>query len=80
MEFNEKNVKTGIENIELFVIEVGSSVFYVNSKKAYVFDDRITVSTKNSVDTELPGVISRERIKTTIIGSNQSLEFVGCSG
>ena len=80
MEFNEKNVKTGIENIELFVIEVGSSVFYVNSKKAYVFDDRITVSTKNSVETELPGVISRERIKTTIIGSNQSLEFVGCSG
>ena len=80
MEFNEKNVKTGIENIELFVIEVGSSVFYVNSQKAYVFDDRITVSTKNSVETELPGVISRERIKTTIIGSNQSLEFVGCSG
>ena len=80
MEFNEKNVKTGIENIELFVIEVGSSVFYVNSKKAYVFDDRITVSTKNSVETELPGVISRETIKTTIIGSNQSLEFVGCSG
>ena len=80
MGFNEKNVKTGIENIELFVIEVGSSVFYVNSKKAYVFDDRITVSTKNSVETELPGVISRERIKTTIIGSNQSLEFVGCSG
>ena len=80
MEFNEKNVKTGIENIELFVIEVGSSVFYVNSKKASVFDDRITVSTKNSVETELPGVISRETIKTTIIGSNQSLEFVGCSG
>jgi len=80
MEFNEKNVKTGIENIELFVIEVGTSVFYVNSKKAYFFDDRITVSTKNSVETELPGVISRERIKTTIIGSNQSLEFVGCSG
>ena len=80
MEFNEKNVKTGIENIELFVIEVGSSVFYVNSKKAYVFDDRITVSTKNSVETELPGVISRETIKTTIIGSNQSIEFVGCSG
>ena len=80
MEFNEKNVKTGIENIELFVIEVGSSVFYVNSQKAYVFDDRITVSTKNSVETELPGVISRERIKTTNIGSNQSLEFVGCSG
>ena len=80
MEFNEKNFKTGIENIELFVIEVGSSVFYVNSQKAYVFDDRITVSTKNSVKTELPGVISRERIKTTIIGSNQSLEFVGCSG
>ena len=80
MEFNEKNVKTGIENIELFVIEVGSSVFYVNSKKAYVFDDRITVSTKNSVKTELPGVISRETVKTTIIGSNQSLEFVGCSG
>ena len=80
MEFNEKNVKTGIENIELFVIEVGSSVFYVNSKKAYVFDNRITVSTKNSVETELPGVISRETIKTTIIGSNQSLEFVGCSG
>ena len=80
MEFNEKNVKTGIENIELFVIEVGSSVFYVNSQKAYVFDDRITVSTKNSVETELPGVISRETVKTTIIGSNQSLEFVGCSG
>ncbi len=80
MEFNEKNVKTGIENIELFVIEVGSSVFYINSKKAYVFDDRITVSTKNSVETELPGVISRETIKTTIIGSNQSIEFVGCSG
>lgn len=80
MEFNEKNVKTGIENIELFVIEVGSSVFYVNSQKAYVFDDRITVSTKNSVETELPGVISRETIKTTIIGSNQSIEFVGCSG
>jgi len=80
MEFNEKNVKTGIENIELFVIEVGSSVFYVNSKKAYFFDDRITVSTKNSVETELPGVISRETIKTTIIGSNQSLEFIGCSG
>ena len=80
MGFNEKNVKTGIENIELFVIEVGSSVFYVNSKKAYVFDDRITVSTKNSVETELPGVISRETVKTTIIGSNQSLEFVGCSG
>ena len=80
MEFNEKNVKTGIENIELFVIEVGSSVFYVNSQKAYVFDDRITVSTKNSVETKLPGVISRETIKTTIIGSNQSLEFVGCSG
>ena len=80
MEFNEKNVNTGIENIELFVIEVGSSVFYVNSKKAYFFDDRITVSTKNSLETELPGVISRETIKTTIIGSNQSLEFVGCSG
>ena len=80
MEFNEKNVNTGIENIELFVIEVGSSVFYINSKKAYVFDDRITVSTKNSVEIELPGVISRETIKTTIIGSNQSIEFVGCSG
>ena len=80
MEFNEKNVNTGVENIELFVIEVGSSVFYVNSKKAYVFDDRITVSTKNSAETELPGLISRETIKTTIIGSNQSIEFVGCSG
>ena len=80
MEFNEKNVNTGIENIELFVIEVGTSVFYVNSKKAYVFDDHVTVSTKNSVGTELPGVISRETIKTTIIGSNQSIEFVGCSG
>ena len=80
MEFNQKNVNTGVENIELFVIEVGGSVFYINSKKAYVFDDRITVSTKNSVETELPGVISRETIKTTIIGSNQSIEFVGCSG
>ena len=80
MEFNQKNVNTGVENIELFVIEVGSSVFYVNSKKAYVFDDRITVSTKNSAETELPGLISRETIKTTIIGSNQSIEFVGCSG
>ena len=76
----DRNVNTGIENMELFVIEVGTSVFYVNSKKAYFFDDRITVSTKNSVETELPGVISRETIKTTIIGSNQSLEFVGCSG
>ena len=80
MELNEQNVNTGIATIEPFVIEVGSSVFYVNSKKAYFFDDRITVSTKNSVETELPGVISRETIKTTIIGSNQSLEFVGCSG
>ena len=80
MEFNQKNVNTGVENIELFVIELGSSVFHINSKKAYVFDDRVTVSTKNSVETELPVLISRETIKTTIIGSNQSIEFVGCSG
>ena len=62
------------------MIEVGSSVFFVNSKKSYTFNDRIVVSTEKDLKQELPKVLSRDKIRTTIIGSNQSLEFVGCSG
>ena len=79
LKFNQKSVKSGLENIELFVIEVGSSVFFINSKKSYTFNDRIVVSTEKDLKQELPKVLSRDKIRTTIIGSNQSLEFVGCS-
>ena len=80
LKFNQKSVNSELENIELFVIEVGSSVFFINSKKSYTFNDRIVVSTEKDLKQELPKVLSRDKIKTTIIGSNQSLEFVGCSG
>ena len=80
LKFNQKSVNSGLENIELFVIEVGSSVFFINSKKSYTFNDRIVVSTEKDLKQELPKVLSRDKIRTTIIGSNQSLEFVGCSG
>ena len=80
LKFNQKSVNSGLENIELFVIEVGSSVFFIKSKKSYTFNDRIVVSTEKDLKQELPKVLSRDKIRTTIIGSNQSLEFVGCSG
>ena len=80
LKFNQKSVNSGLENIELFVIEVGSSVFFINSKKSYTFNDRIVASTEKDLKQELPKVLSRDKIRTTIIGSNQSLEFVGCSG
>ena len=79
LKFNQKNVYSGLEYIDLFVIEVGSSVFYVKSKNSNIFNDRIVVSTEKDLKQELPKVISRDKIRTTIIGSNQSLEFVGCS-
>ena len=79
LKFNQKNVHRGLENIDLFVIEVGSSVFFVKSKKSNIFNDRIVVSTEKDLKQELPKVISRDKIRTTIIGSNQSLEFLGCS-
>ena len=80
LKFNEKNVYSGLENIELFVIEVGSSVFFIKSKKSYIFNDHIVVSTDKDLEPEIPTLISRDKIRTTIIGSNQSLEVVGCSG
>ena len=80
LKFNEKKVYSGVKNIELFVIEVGNSAFFVNSKKSHVLDDHIILSTEKGLGPELPAVISRDKIRTTIIGSHQSLEFVGCSG
>ena len=80
LKFNEKYLYSGVENIELFVIEVGNSVFFINSKKSYTVNGHIVVVTDRDLEPELPKVISRDKIRTTIIGSNQSLEFVGCSG
>ena len=79
LKLNKKNLDSGLRNISLFVIEVGNSVFFVNSKRSRIVDDHVFVSTAKGIDSELPAVISRDRIRTTIIGPNQSLEFFGCS-
>ena len=52
----------------------------VGQKKSYIFNDHIVVSTDKDLEPEIPTLISRDKIRTTIIGSNQSLEVVGCSG
>lgn len=79
VKLDKKDLDSGLRNISLFVIEVGNSVFFVNSKRSRILDDHIFVSTAKGIDSELPTVISRDKIRTTIIGPNQSLEFFGCS-
>jgi hypothetical protein len=79
LKLNKKNLDIGLRSISLFVIEVGNSVFFVNSKRSRILDDHVFVSTAKGTDSELPAVISRDKIRTTIIGPNQSLEFFGCS-
>jgi hypothetical protein len=79
VKLNKKKLYSGIRNISLFVIEVGNSVFFINSKRSRILDDHIFVSTAKGKDSDLPPVISRDKIRTTIIGPNQSLEFFGCS-